>query len=155
MKYLITTIAALVLVGCGPNIHEATWTGNIELIKQLIDSNIDVNVKRDRGETPLHIAAIFSRYEIAKLLISKGAYVNAMNDDGFTPLHEAAYSFTGGSGPIRTIELLISKGADVNSKSESGGTPLDIANTWGHEPAAAILRKHGGKTGKELKAAGN
>ena len=154
MKYLITTIAALVLVGCGPNIHEATWTGNIELIKQLTDSNIDVNVKRDRGETPLHIAAIFSHYEIAKLLISKGADVNARNDDGFTPLHQAAYSFSTGSQQIRTIELLIAKGANVNSKGESGGTPLDIANTWGREPAIAILRKHGGKTGEELKAEG-
>ncbi len=142
------------LVGCGPNIHEATWTGNIELIKQLTDSNIDVNVKRDRGETPLHIAAIFSRYEIAKLLISKGADVNARNDDGFTPLHQAAYSFTEGPQKIRTIELLISKGANVNSKGESGGTPLDIANTWGREPAADLLRKHGGKTGEELKAEG-
>ena len=152
MKYLITTIAALVLVGCGPNINEATWTGNIELIKQLTDSNIDVNVKRDRGETPLHIAAIFSRYEIAKLLISKGADVNARNDDGFTPLHQAAYSFSTGPQKIRTIELLIAKGANVNSKGESGGTPLDIANTWGREPAIAILRKHGGKTAEELKA---
>ena len=155
MKYLITAIAAVMLVGCGPNIHEATWTGNIELIKQLTDSNIDVNVKRDRGETPLHIAAIFSRYEIAKLLISKGADVNARNDDGFTPLHQAAYSFTGGPQKIRTIELLISKGANVNSKGESGGTPLDIANTWGRKPAADLLRKHGGKTGEELKAEGN
>ena len=154
MKYLITIIAALVLVGCGPNIHEATWTGNIELIKQLTDSNIDVNVKRDRGETPLHIAAIFSRYEIAKLLISKGADVNARNDDGFTPLHQAAYSFTEGPQKIRTIELLISKGANVNSKGESGGTPLDVANTWGHRPAAELLRKHGGRTGEELKAEG-
>ena len=154
MKQLLITIAAVVLVGCGPNIHEATWTGNIELIEQLTDSNIDVNVKRDRGETPLHIAAIFSRYEIAKLLISKGADVNARNDDGFTPLHQAAYSFTEGPQKIRTIELLISKGANVNSKGESGGTPLDIANTWGHESAADLLRKHGGKTGEELKAEG-
>ena len=109
-------------------------------------------MKRDRGETPLHIAAIFSRYEIAKLLISKGADVNARNDDGFTPLHQAAYSFTEGPQKIRTIELLISKGANVNSKGESGGTPLDIANTWGREPAADLLRKHGGKTKKELEA---
>ena len=154
MKQLLITIAAVVLVGCGPNIHEATWTGNIELIKQLTDSNIDVNVKRDRGETPLHIAARFSYYEVAKLLISKGADVNVRNDFGWTPLHEAAYSFTEGRGPIRTVELLISKGANVNSKGESGGTPLDIANTWGHEPAAAILRKHGAKTGEELKPEG-
>ena len=153
MKHLVlTTIGAVVLVGCGPNIHEAAWTGNIEVIKQLIASDIDVNVKRNRGETPLHIAAIFSHYEIAKLLISKGADVNARNDDGFTPLHQAAYSFSTGPQKIRTIELLIAKGANVNSKGESGGTPLDIANTWGCEPAIDILRKHGGKTSEELKA---
>ena len=86
MKQLLITIAAVVLVGCGPNIHEATWTGNIEPIKQLTDSNIDVNVKRDRGETPLHIAARFSYYEVAKLLISKGANVNSKGESGGTPL---------------------------------------------------------------------
>ena len=155
MKYLITTIAALVLVGCGPNIHEATWTGNIELIKQLTDSNIDVNVKRDRGETPLHIAARFSYYEIAKLLISKGADVNVRNDFGWTPLHQAAYSFTMGGRKMSTIELLFLKGANVNAESDSGGTPLDVANTWGHRPAADLLRKQGGKTAEELKTAGN
>ena len=55
MKYLVITIAAVVLVGCGSNIHEAAWTGNIELIKQLIDSDIDVNVKRDIEERLLYI----------------------------------------------------------------------------------------------------
>ena len=154
MKYLITTIAALVLVGCGPNIHEATWTGNIELIKQLTDSNIDVNVKRDRGETPLHIAARFSYYEVAKLLISKGADVNVRNDFGWTPLHQAAYSFTKGGQKMSTIELLFLKGANVNAETDSGGTPLDVANTWGHRPAADLLCKHGAKTGEELKAEG-
>ena len=91
MKQLLITIAVVLLVGCGPNIHEATWTGNIELIKQLTDSDIDVNVKRNGGETPLHIAAIFSRYEIAKLLITKGADVNARNYTGVTPLDLAKY----------------------------------------------------------------
>ena len=155
MKYLITTIAALVLVGCGPNIHEATWTGNIELVKQLTDSNIDVNVKRDRGETPLHIAARFSYYEVAKLLISKGADVNVRNDFGWTPLHQAAYSFTKGGQKMSTIELLFLKGANVNAETDSGGTPLDVANTWVHRPAADLLRKHGAKTAEELKTAGN
>jgi len=50
----------------------------------------------------------------------------------------------------------MAKGADVNAKDEDEGgkTPLDIANTWGHGPAVATLRKHGGKTGEELKAEG-
>ena len=53
-----------------------------------------------------------------------------------------------------SLEFLFLKGADVNAESNSGGTPLDVANTWGHRPAADLLRKHGGKTFKELKAEG-
>ena len=50
----------------------------------------------------------------------------------------------------------MAKGADVNAKDEDerGKTPLDIGNTWDHGPAVATLRKHGGKTGGELKAEG-
>ncbi|MDG1890736.1 MAG: ankyrin repeat domain-containing protein [Verrucomicrobiota bacterium] len=155
MKHLlITTIAAVLLVGCGPNIHEASWTGNIEAVKQHIAAGTDVNAPGDRGKTPLHIAAVFSRNEIAKLLIAKGADVNAKDEIGWTPLHHAAYSFTQGHDPTITVELLITKGADVNAKSEGGKTPLDTANNWGHGPAVATLRKHGGKTGEELKAEG-
>ena len=153
MKQLLITIAVVLLVGCGPNIHEATWTGNIELIKQLTDSDIDVNVKRNGGETPLHIAAIFSRYEIAKLLITKGADVNVKNDLGWTPLHKAAYSFSEEPQKIRTIELLIAKGADVNARNYTGVTPLDLAK-YKKPEISGLLRKYGGKTGDELKAEG-
>jgi len=46
-------------------------------------------------------------------------------------------------------------GADVNAKSESGlfnWTPLDIEAMDGNKEIADLLRKHGGKTGEELKA---
>ena len=49
------------------------------------------------------------------------------------------------------VELLIAKGADVNAKGNIGVTPLDIADG----ETADLLRKHGGKTRKELKATGN
>ena len=48
-------------------------------------------------------------------------------------------------------ELLIAAGADVNAKDGTGSTALDTAE----KAAAELLRKHGGKTGEELKAAGN
>ena len=59
MKHLLlTTIAAVVLVGCGPNIHEAAKTGNIKAVKQHLDAGADVNAKDDKfGLTPLHFAA--------------------------------------------------------------------------------------------------
>ncbi|MDC0277169.1 ankyrin repeat domain-containing protein [bacterium] len=61
MKHiLLTTIAAVVLVGCGQNIHQASWTGNIEAVKQAIADGADLNAKNEKGETPLHIAAVLA-----------------------------------------------------------------------------------------------
>ena len=60
MKHLLlTTIAAVVLVGCGPSvdIHEAAEAGNIEVVKQHLAAGADVNAKDDNGWTPLHEAA--------------------------------------------------------------------------------------------------
>jgi len=52
-------------------------------------------------------------------------------------------------------ELLIANGATVNAKIEvgeyKGQTPLDSADG----EITDLLRKHGGKTGEELKAEGN
>ena len=89
MKHiLITTIAAVVLVGCGEStpdisIHDAARDGNIEAVKQ-------------------HLAA----------------------------------------------------GADVNANNRFDSTPLDWAITSKQTEIADFLRKHGGKTKKELKAEG-
>jgi uncharacterized protein YcfL len=45
---LLTTIAALLLVGCGSgvDIHEAAKDGRIEDVKKALDASMDVNAKR-------------------------------------------------------------------------------------------------------------
>ena len=126
MKHLLlTTIAAVLLVGCGPSVpdismYDAAEVGNIDAVKQ-------------------HLAA--------------GTDVNARDKDGWTPLHPASYE-----GHQEIVELLIGKGADVNAKVEFGPlqgiTPLDSANNRGRTEIVSLLRKHGGKTKKELEAAG-
>ena len=60
MKHLLlTTIAAVLVVGCGPSvdIHQAVIDGNIEAVKQHLAAGTDVNVKEKHGMTPLHFAA--------------------------------------------------------------------------------------------------
>ena len=52
------------------------------------------------------------------------------------------------------VELLIAKGADVNVRGFLGMTPLNMAADEGEKEIADLLRKHGGKTGEELKAEG-
>ncbi len=52
MKHLLlTTIAAVVLVGCGPSvdIDEAARTGNIEAVKQHLAKGVDVDAKDENG----------------------------------------------------------------------------------------------------------
>ena len=125
-QILLTTIAAVVLVGCGPkapdiSIIDAAKQGNIEAVKQHIAAGTDVNAKDEDGYTPLHVAAWEGHKEIAELLIAKGADVNAI----------------------------------IVSGRKQGKTPLDVAIEFKHTETADLLRKHGGKTGEELEAAGN
>jgi cytohesin len=149
MKHLLlTTIAAVVLLGCGTSIYEAAEEGQIEEVKKLLPA--DVNTKTKFMETPLHFAAENGQKEVAELLIDKGADVNANAKWERTPLHAAAKT-----GQKDIIELLIVADANVNAKDFENKTPLDEAIQLKRTETADLLRKHGGKTGEELKAEGN
>ena len=49
--------------------------------------------------------------------------------------------------------MLLEKGAKVNARDNDGKTALDQAIKGSTEEMVALIRKHGGKTGEELKAA--
>ena len=63
--------------------------GHKGIVELLIAAGADVNVKNQRGWTPLYDAAIWDRKDIAKLLFDAGADVNAKDNDGKTPLDAA------------------------------------------------------------------
>ena len=86
------------------------------------------------------------RKEVAELLISSGANVNAKNKSGHTPLRIAAYM------KFDLAELLIAKGATINAMDDVSRTPLDDAIEGDKKETVDLLRKHGAKTGEELKA---
>ena len=74
MRQLLITIAAVLLVGCGPrmSIHEAAQAGNIEAVKYHLANGIGVNAKDKYGDSPLHRAAGWGHNEIAALLRKHG-----------------------------------------------------------------------------------
>ena len=103
---------------------------NIEAVKQAIADGGDVNVKDKRRWIDFR-----SGFRLRR--------------NGETPLHDAAYG-----GQKEIVELLIAEGADVNAKDRGGETPLDGAIKYKRTETADLLRKHGGKTGEQLKAEG-
>ena len=98
---------------------------------------------------PFPTATIVVYALIAGLVVCVVCWDWTKNDDGWTPLHKAAYE-----GYREIVELLIAKGADVNAKNRYGTTPLDDAIQQKRTETADLLRKHGGKTGEEIEAAG-
>ena len=126
---------------------DAAKKGNIEDIKQHLAAGGDVNSRNKNGDTLLNYAAYLGHKEIVELLVENGAEVNSKGLADWTPLHLAARN-----NKKQIVQLLIAKGAEMNPYTTSGfgGTPLDVADG----KIAELLRKHGGKTGEELKAAG-
>jgi cytohesin len=102
------------------------------------------------ADISIHSAAFEGNIEAVKKHLAAGTDVNVKNGVGVTPLHWPARD-----GLKEIAELLIANGADLNAKNVFGDTPLDWAIRFKHTKTADLLRKHGGKTGAELKAAGN
>ncbi|KAJ7338687.1 hypothetical protein JRQ81_012589 [Phrynocephalus forsythii] len=98
-----------------------------------------VNKRNERGETPLHTAAIRGDVKQVKELISLGANVNVKDFAGWTPLHEAC-----NAGYYDVAKVLIAAGADVNTQGLDDDTPLHDSASSGHRKIVKLLLRHGG-----------
>ncbi len=158
MKHiLITIIAAVVLVGSAlaDPIHDEVIRGDIKAVRSLLNSGVDVNVKNEKGWTPLHFAASEGQVDVFNFLISKNADVRAVDRYGMTVLHLVAWLGHDSAVQIEMLDAVYGLpgaigGGFLNpivlSGNHKGKTPLDLSfgdtQEW--------LRNHGGKTGSEL-----
>ena len=147
MKHLLTTIAAVGLVGCGKPISKK---------KEVLKSDIDI---KSKSHIPYHSKRYSARKRTIeygsisdiKLLLNKGLDVNEIDFRGRTVIHYALNS----SRSIDVMKLLITSEANLNIANNYGATALDIAIFHNKTEIYDLLRKHGGKTGEELKAEEN
>ena len=137
MKQLLITIVTVLLVGC--------FTQPIEPVAEVAAQQPTAKA----SNISIHNAAREGNIEAVKQHLATGTDVNARNGGGSTPLLGAARK-----GHKEIAELLIANGADVNAKNFQSKSPLDFAIKYKQTDIADLLRKHGGKTGEELKAEG-
>jgi ankyrin repeat protein/CubicO group peptidase (beta-lactamase class C family) len=96
------------------NLLRAVWSGQTDMVKELIKDGADVNasytVENNAGWTALMAAAWSGKIDTIKALIEAGADVNAKRDDGWTVLMAAVCN-----GKTEAVKALIEAGADVNA----------------------------------------
>jgi ankyrin repeat protein len=113
----------------------AALSGDVTLMRLLLEHGADANLGTNDGATPLMAAAginwvvaqTYSRsdreyLEAATLCLERGADVNAVNSQGFTAMHGAA-----NRGFDAMIKLLAEHGAALELKDQQGRTPMAFA----------------------------
>jgi len=99
----------------------ASYNGNFETSKMLLENGAAVDQKNDRGQTPLGGVAFKGYPEIAELLIKHGAGVNVDNGGGMAPIHYASMF-----GRTEVVKVLERHGAILKSKDEKSGKFLPV-----------------------------
>ncbi|WP_264328502.1 ankyrin repeat domain-containing protein [Wolbachia endosymbiont (group A) of Andrena hattorfiana] len=145
------------------------WSGNLNMVKFLVERDVDVNATDKYGCTLLHWATLKGHLDVAKFLTSKGANVNAEDILGRKPIHFAVINdhrniieflldkgiivnsadkqghtplhWASWSGHLDMVKYLIDKGANINAKCEADRTPLDIARGRGHSNIVKYLEE--------------
>ncbi|HTY23893.1 MAG TPA: ankyrin repeat domain-containing protein, partial [Desulfomonilaceae bacterium] len=105
--------------GLDQQITQAAKSGDLALVKTLVEKGANVNAKGVNGRTPLMCATLEGHPKIVRLLINRGADINARDQNGETPLMQAADQCD-----LDMLHLLLDKGANVDLDDEDGETAL-------------------------------
>jgi ankyrin repeat protein len=131
--------------------------GNLEVLDLLIAAGAHLQPanagdSKHPGIEALLLAIQYRHVDVARRLIEKGVPVDLADKENLTPLMHAA----GTRENAAMVEFLLScganllsKGCQVNRTDQSGQTALDHAVSSGYRDIEAILRQHGGRSGKD------
>ncbi|KAG8580246.1 hypothetical protein GDO81_007204 [Engystomops pustulosus] len=123
----------------------ASKEGHVEIIRELLDVNANLEHRDMGGWTALMWAAYKGRTEVVELLLSKGANPN------ITGLQYSVYPiiWAAGRGHSDIVKLLLQYGAKVNCSDKYGTTPLIWAARKGHFESVKSLLQMGADVDQE------
>lgn len=106
-------------------------TGNIELLKKLIDKGLDYKTLNSEGGNAFIFASKGTRrikngLDVYTYLESLGLNPNITTSKGVNPLHSIGYSIK----DKEVFNFFISKGVSVEQKNEEGNTPFMNATAY-------------------------
>ena len=144
MKHLLlTTIAAVLLVGCSAKELFLPTESSPPSVEPLLQRHITDKELKAIGD--LHLAVEEGDLSTVRQCLESGTNIECVRGKAsFRVLHRA--------GNKSMVRLLIQKKAKVNATAMQGWTPLDLAQKKEQFELVQLLRQNGAKTAEELKA---
>lgn len=134
-------VKCLLKGGSNPNtlsaIHYAAEGGSKAIVKALLDSGAEVDIKNPVGQTALHCAARNGHGDVIKKLLESGADVNAKDENDQTALHNAA-----GQGYTGIVKMLLEADADIDAEDLDGDTAFQFAARHDHVNVLEVLESY-------------
>ena len=97
-------------------VFQLVRAGQAEEFGEYLVRGLPPNLRNEKGDSLLMIAAYNGHPDVVKLLLEHGADAELANDRGQTPLAAAAFK-----GDIEVINILLDSGADVDGGVTAAG----------------------------------
>jgi ankyrin repeat protein len=111
-------------------------SGKDEILRLMMDNNVDMNLAGDDGLAALSFATVQGYKSMVKMLLSpsSGTNINQKDVHGCTALHYAAEM-----EDDQITKMLIESGADVDGLDDEGSSPLHKAAAMGRKANVRLL----------------
>ena len=120
-------------------LFKAAESGNLVLLRALLEQNLDPEHTDNFGETALMVALRCGNRSVAECLLKIAREdVKIIDNDGATLLHKAAW----GNLPELANVLLLEHNTDIDSKDYAGRTALHVAAYQGNTRILKYLLEH-------------
>ena len=121
-------------------LFKAAESGNLVLLRSLLEHNLDLEHTDNFGENALMVALRCGNRSVAECLLKIACEdVKIIDNDGATLLHKAAW----GNLPELANVLLLEHNMDIDSKDYAGRTALHVAAYQGNTRILKYLLEHG------------
>lgn len=127
-------------------LHIVTARRDLTWLNFLIAKGANVNIRDDRGQTPLQVAANLGWRDGIAALLDRKARADEANDAGETPLITATHR-----RDTAMMQLLLEAGADPDRDDNSGRSARDYAKQADSAQLLATIEKFAKKGARSAK----